>query len=279
MKRNPFRKLTSYRGFFKGSILNVFAFRLEIYGWIAQQICALILMVFLWFAIYSSTGNVTTSINGMTYYQMIYYQAMVIVTTQWTNQSASFDILTDDIREGNVSISLTKPVSYRGRCLSCTLGREVANFVLFALPMFIVISLIFTFGLGMEFPSIWNLLMYLVAGILAIILFDSFDFLLGQFGFVTNSLFGIYIIKNTLIMFLSGGMIPFSFFPESIQPLLNYLPFSGIASTPINIYLGNYSYSESLIKLAISLSWTVGLYVLTVLVNRRMIRHVEVAGG
>lgn len=276
MLKNPFKK---YRGFIKGSILNVFAFKFEIFGWILQSILSLALLVFLWFAIFKEKGDLNTPINGYTYAQMIYYQIMVLITGLWTSQSSSFDLLTDDIREGNISISLTKPVSYRGRCLSCSIGNSIANFFLFALPLYIIAILICTFALNMPFPAWYNIIFYLICGVLAIVLFDSFDFLLGQLGFITNSLFGIYVIKGTLLSFLSGAMIPFSFFPGWMRDILIYLPFTGLSSTPINIYLGYYTITDSLIKLSISFGWAVVIYFLSIYANHIMIKHAEVAGG
>ncbi len=263
----------------KGSILNVFAFKFEIFGWVFQSLLSLALLVFLWFAIYQETGDMNTEINGFTYSEMISYQAIVLISGLWITQSSSFDILTDDIRDGNISISLTRPVSYRGRCLSCSIGTSIANFCLFAVPIYIIATIILTLVLNMPLPQWYNVIFYLIGGIIALVLFDSFDFLLGQLGFLTNSLFGIYVIKMTIFSFLSGSMIPFAFFPDWMQVVLEYLPFSGLSSTPVNIYLGNYTIYETLIKLALSLGWGVVIYTISVLANHAMIKHTEAAGG
>ncbi len=95
-----------------------FAFKFEIVGWVVQSLLSLVLLVFLWFAIYEEAGGLDAQINGFTYSQMIYYQTIVLISGLWITQSSSFDILTDDIRDGNIAVSLTRPVSYRGRCLS-----------------------------------------------------------------------------------------------------------------------------------------------------------------
>lgn len=74
-------------------------------------------------------------------------------------------------------------------------------------------------------------------------------------------------------------MIPFSFFPGWIQEVLNYLPFSGLSSTPVNIYLGNYAIYETLIKLFLGLGWSIIIYALSVYANHVMIKHAEAVGG
>jgi len=147
---NHFKK---YRVFVKGSILNVFAFKFEIIGWVVQSLLSFALLVFLWFVIYKEAGGLEAEINGFTYGQMIYYQTIVLISGLWTTQSSSFDILTDDIRDGNISISLTRPVSYRGRCLSCSIGTSIANFCLFALPIYLIATILLTFVLNVPLPE------------------------------------------------------------------------------------------------------------------------------
>jgi len=274
MRKNPFRK---YRGFFKGEFLNLLAFRFEILIWALQGFLNIGVMVFLWLAIYKENGG--ASINGFTYLQMITYLVMSALTSQWVTNGVSFHEVGRDISQGNIAVSLTKPVSYRGKSFFSTLGGMVGNFILFFLPAFLVAEAIFTFGLGLPFPQWSNLLLYLVAGLAGVVISDSFDFLLAQLGFVTNSLFGIMLIKNAIFSFLSGGLIPFTFFPAWAQSFLSYLPFSGLASTPVNILLGRYDLVSSFIYLGVAVGWAIALYLASVFANRQMIKHVESAGG
>lgn len=276
MRINPFKK---YHGFLKGSLLNLFAFRFEIIGWALQETLTLFIMFFLWISIYKENGGLDTQINGYDYRTLLYYLTMISVSSAWMGRSASFDILTDDIRDGNIAISLTKPVSYRARCFFTSIGQDIGEFLIFFIVPYLVTLLVFCFGLGCAWPIWYNVIFYLIAGFFAIAINDSFEFLIGQLGFVTNSLFGIYIIKASIFSFLSGATIPYSFFPEWAQNILAYLPFAGLASDPINIYLGVYDIKTTLIRLGVSGAWAVGMYLVSSFANDQMIRHVEVAGG
>jgi ABC-2 type transport system permease protein len=274
MRPNPFRK---YHGFIKGSFLNFVAFRTEILGWVLQDIITLFIMVFLWFAIYKESSNET--INGFTYPQMMMYLVTASLSAQWIANGTTFQEIGQDISQGNIATSLTRPVSYRGQKFATSLGSVLGNFLIFFLPMALIAFLIFTFGLGQPAPTWYNMLLYLVAGFLAIVILDSFDFMVAQLGFLTNSLFGIFLIKSCIITFLSGAAIPFSFFPSWAQPVLECLPFSGLASTPINILLGRYDWATTGIRLGVSLAYAILLYLLSELTNVLMVRHVESAGG
>lgn len=274
MPQNPFKK---YHGFIRGAFLDFFAFRTEILGWVLQDLVTLFIMVFLWLAIFKENAN--AAINGFTYPEMMAYLVVASISGQWINNGNTFSSVNDDISEGQISTWLTKPVSYRGKNFACSLGNCLGNFVLFFLPLALIALLVFTWGLGLPFPAWYNILFYLLAGFLAIVILDSLDFLIAQLGFLTNSLFGIFIIKAALFAFLSGSAIPYSFFPEWAQAIMPYLPFAGLSSTPVNLLLGRMSLSESLTSLLLSFAWAVLLYFLSVYANHRMIKHVVAVGG
>jgi ABC-2 type transport system permease protein len=274
MPRNPFRK---YLGFIRGTFLNFFAFRSEILGWVMQDIVTLFIMVFLWFAIFKENGNST--INGFTYPEMMAYLVAASLSGQWINNGSTFHSVNEDICEGQISAWLTKPLSYRGKNFACSPGDCLGNFLLFFLPLALLAILIFTFFLGLPFPQWYNILFYLMAGFLAIVILDSLDFLIAQLGFLTNSLFGIFIIKAAIFSFLSGSVIPYAFFPTWAQQIMPYLPFAGLSSTPVNLLLGRESLGQSALSLALFLGWAFGLYVLSVYANHRMIKHVISVGG
>jgi len=274
MRPNPFKK---YLGFVKGSFLDVLAFRVEILAWVLQGVLSVVILVFLWFAIYQQSGG--TSINSFTYPEMISYLIMASLTNQWVSNGDTFSGVSRDITRGDIATSLTRPLSYRGRYYAASFGSLIANFVLFFLPLYIISQFVFVYSLGLAWPLWYNVLFYLLAGLLGMTITDSFDFIIAQLGFKTNSLFGIFLMKLALFSFLSGAAIPFSFFPSWAQPWLPYLPFSGLSSTPINLFLGRYSLIEALRSLAVSAGWALVLYLLSSLTNSLMIKHVESVGG
>jgi ABC-type uncharacterized transport system, permease component len=234
-------------------------------------------LVFLWFAIYQQNGD--ASINSFTYPQMISYLIMASLTNQWIGNSDTFSGVSRDITRGDIATSLTRPLSYRGRYYAASFGSLLANFFLFFVPLFVICQFVFVYALGLAWPLWYNVIFYLLAGLLGMTIIDSFDFIIAQLGFKTNSLFGIFIMKLALFSFLSGAAIPFSFFPSWAQPFLPYLPFGGLSSTPLNIFLGRFSPLESLQWLAVSAGWAVVLYSLSLLTNNLMIKHVESVGG
>ena len=284
--------MRKYRGFIKASFLEVFAFRFDIWSWIVQDILTVICTVFLWLAIYAQQDS-GVSISGYKEAELIGYMVFISLSLTWSGATNTFRNVGDDIYQGNIANSLTKPIHYRRWQFFNAIGQMLANFTLFFLPMLVVsalfLQLIFASngGLGAIFSSFswWNVPFYLIARLLALVITDSLDFIIAQLSFLTKSVFGLMIIKSTIFAFLSGGMIPFSFFPKGVQEALAYLPFASLASTPVNLLLGRYSLTSSVplqnawFVLGLSALYAIALYAASEMACAKMIRHVESAGG
>ena len=85
--------------------------------------------------------------------------------------------------------------------------------------------------------------------------------------------------ENALLSFLTGQLIPLSFFPEVIQRVFDFLPFSSMVYAPTMIYLGKYSGNELMFVLFGQLVWVVILYVLGSLIWKRVTKRLVVLGG
>ena len=106
-----------------------------------------------------------------------------------------------------------------------------------------------------------------------------FDFCFGMVAFFTTYIFGMLMAKEALMSFLTGQLIPLSFFPGVVQKIFEFLPFSSMVYTPVMIYLGKYSGNELWFVLLRQAAWVVILYVLGDLIWRRVTKRLVVLGG
>lgn len=74
-------------------------------------------------------------------------------------------------------------------------------------------------------------------------------------------------------------MIPLWFMPEGVKRVLEFLPFSSIYFTPVQIYLGQLTYGEIAFKCGIQIVWIALIYLLGDLLWRRGQRKLIVQGG
>jgi ABC-2 type transport system permease protein len=97
--------------------------------------------------------------------------------------------------------------------------------------------------------------------------------------FFTTYIFGMLMAKEAIMSFLCGQLIPLSFFPEVVQKVFEFLPFSSMVYTPVMIYLGKYQGVELLLVLAKQALWVVILYALGSLIWKQVVKRLVVLGG
>lgn len=85
--------------------------------------------------------------------------------------------------------------------------------------------------------------------------------------------------KEALLAFLTGQLIPISFFPEILQNIFQYLPFSSMIYTPVMIYLGKYTGQTLYFMLLRQFIWVILLYVLGSLIWKKVTKRLVVLGG
>ena len=80
-----------------------------------------------------------------------------------------------------------------------------------------------------------NILMFIVALVFAYLISFLIDFLIGLISFYTESIWGISITKEAVVLLLSGAVIPLPFFPDIIRRVVELLPFKAIYHIPLNM--------------------------------------------
>lgn len=269
--------MKKYFAFTKAGILDGFAYKFSAFGWVLGDIVSLFVLFFLWQAVYKNSP--TETINGMTFNDMIAYLILARVTTALVFSSMSFWIIGEDIYEGNIAISLIRPINYRYRLLSSSFGSFLSTTVLMFIPLWILAMLLLHFTIGFPIPRLGTHLLFIVSILLSFVIADSLNFLIGEIAVFTNALFGLMITKNIMMSFLSGSLLPSSYFPVWLNNILKYLPFQSMVEKPIMIFLGRLSPSEIVSSLLIQVMWVVILSVLCNLSFNRIKKRVVSVGG
>ena len=106
------------------------------------------------------------------------------------------------------------------------------------------------------------------------------DFFVGSICLYTESIWGINIMKQVIVLLFSGATIPLAFFPDRLQSIAYRLPFQSIYNTPLRILLmQTVDLCEVSRMLLLQLFWCIMLTVLTSLFWRVSIRQITVNGG
>ena len=232
---------------------------------------SLIIYYFLWQSIYSYTGQ--DVIRGFTFNAMIQYYvlSMIVGFFVWCDVDKW---MSQDIRRGHIITMFTYPMRFLWQHLAFEIGMNTLGILLEMIPVFAIGFLFF----GLETAPVFNFIAFLFSIVLAFFLAFFVSFNVGLSAFWLKKIEGLRRVRRTLVVFLSGGMIPLSFFPLWAQFVSKFLPFEYIRYVPIQIYLGKYSVSGTIGMLALQLVWIILLYLLSQAVYKKAFKQFAGAG-
>lgn len=231
---------------------------------------------FLWMAIYgNSSSNV---LGGFTKNEMIIYVFISYITAHISTISISWDVA-DDVMQGTIAMNLIKSIEYRWRLLAQAFGQMVYRMLFPSVIILGTLELYKFKSLGIGFTPIWNIVLFFLSTFMSFLIFVLFDFCFGMISFFTTYFWGANIIKNCILNFLTGALIPLSFFPAVLQKVFDYLPFASMNYVPVMIYLGKYSRNEIVFVLVKQAAWVIILYILGSAIWRKVTKRLIVLGG
>ena len=261
--------------------MDLMAYKFHMITWLIVTAFQVLSVFFLWVAVYKNSPHAV--INGYTFKEMISFMVMINIFNYIAFDGYTGDVISDEVSDGTIANSFIKPISYRVRFMATNLGVLGAKIVVFGLPMFTISYVIFALLGFIVIESIGtfllSLLLFLIALILASMLYDAISYIFGVLSFYTTAYFGLYMLKETTIQFLSGTLVPLAFFPAGMYKVLRYLPFAGMAENPVLILLMRDSPLVALQKIAIAIAWLVTIELFGALLFRHASKKVTVGGG
>lgn len=270
------RSLGVYVPFAKSEIQRALAYRLSFLGGILGNVLQILIACYLWTAIFASTT--ATSLNGFTKNDMIIYIIFSTLTAMTIGGGTEW-IIGGEVQSGEIAINLIRPINYQARLLSQAFGRITWQFTTVFVPIWVGLTIFQYFTSGKLPPHIGTIFIYFVSLFFSFIIWFFFNFCFGLLSFYVTYIWGLNVLKNAVVRFVSGFVIPIVFFPVWFQRIITFLPFASTNYTPVMIYLNKYSASETLKVLLIQVLWIIILYVCSVFFWRKATKKLTIMGG
>lgn len=179
----------------------------------------------------------------------------------------------DELAEkGDLYQFLTRPLSLYKWLLAKSFSDKLVP-VIFVLP--ILCLLLFSFPQYSSHFNLLNILISLVALVLAFVLSFNVSYLVGLFCFWLDEFWAVANLKFVIVSFFSGSVLPYVFFPSWLSSLLFYTPFPYLASWFSKVFNG----SSSLLEFGILIFWIILSYLLASLLEAEAIKHYSYVGG
>jgi len=260
-----------YLALLKTSFQNSLAYRADFLFWGANELLDTLIFLFILITIF---GN-KQSIAGFTLPETVTYLIGVGLIASIIFTWVGFD-LEQDIREGRLSNTLTKPMNYPLARAFATMAGKPFDVII---RLFVYLSVAFFFREKIIVNETFlTLLIFIISIFFAFIINYLINFCFGCIAFWTTTSRGMFGILRTVIAVFSGGYAPIAFFPDWFQNSANLMPFIYTRYFPMLIYLEKMTIIKMLEGIAIQIFWIGILLVFSNIIWAKGIRKYEGVG-
>lgn len=220
---------------------------------ILQALIQFSVMLFLWQAVFRESP----AVNGYQFHEIVAYYFGVTLLSYFCFFAIDWEI-NQDIHSGQFGQVLLKPCSLLTYYFVKMLGNRLATLIFAVFPLGLIGCFIFR-NTPYNFTMITGVFTLLTI-FLAMVLWFFLAFSVAMLAFWLENIFFILTVKEILVEFFAGMLIPISFFPKSIQQILLFLPFRYLAYEPLQIINGLYASQQAIKILVIQLMWILALF-------------------
>ena len=236
----------------------------------------LIAILSVWRTIYAGK-NPGSTVGSYTLAQMISYYLLITVVDALTAVNEDDWQIAADIKDGNISQFLLKPIDYLWYRLCLFFSGRLTYLAVAAAPL-----ALFVFWLRRYFvlPPDWATLgWFLLSTWLTAMLqfFSSYAMAMLAFWVLEVSTFIFILFAFEYIA--SGHLFPLDILPPGLQHALQYTPFPYQLYFPVSIYMGKAKSADLARGLAIQALWVLAAYALARLAWNRGIKRYSAVGG
>ncbi len=222
----------------------------------------------------SDPGSFPMTFSAMAAYIWL-QQAFLMFFSAWTLENELFD----SIREGSIAYELCRPISVYDMWFARSVALRLSRAALRCFPILLLAILLpepFRLHLAAS-PSIW--FWFLVTLIMGLLMMVAYCMLMYVLAFFTISGDGLRTVMVFGVDFLAGAIIPLPFMPETVQRVLELLPFAGMQNVPLRIFSGDLTGAPMLRAVLLQVFWLAVLIVLGKCLCKIAERRIVVQGG
>lgn len=210
----------------------------------------LILAYAIWRSIFAIRG--LTEIGGFSFHQMMFYYLLTPMVSR-VSHGAEMGFVSQEIYDGSLTRFLVYPISF----LAYKLVQYVAQSLVFSIQLW---GVLFCFAVFISYGDAavsWQAcVLGSVSMFLGGVLYFMMLAILEMVAFWADQVWSLTVMLRFAILFLGGGLVPLTLFPEWSRHWVEILPFSFLVSFPVNSFMGRIAGWDWLAGVGVLLSWT-----------------------
>ena len=232
-------------------------------------------VLFLWRTIYEGKGAGAT-VSTYTLAQMISYYLLVTVVDALTAVNEDDWQIAADIKDGNISQFLLKPVDYLWFRFSLFVSGRVTYLAVAFIPILLFILFLRQYFV---FPADWATLgLFFVSLAMTAMLQFFLSYMMAMLAFWVLEVSTFIFILYAFEYIASGHLFPLDILPPALEQALYLTPFPYQLAVPVGIYMGKISGGELVTRLVMQAGWVVLAYLLARFAWHRGIRKYAAVG-
>jgi ABC-2 type transport system permease protein len=253
---------------------NTLVYRANFFVRAAFGLIPLLATIYLWRAVYRGRPG---DVAGYSLAGMISYYLLVMIVDTLTAVNEDDWQIAADIKDGNISQFLLKPIDYLAYRLCLFLSGRIVFTAVSFLPVGLFIFFMrkymvappnaLALGCALFSTMLTGLLQFFMSYTMALAAFWLLE--------VSTLIFIIFAFE-----YLAGGhLFPLNILPPAFEQALNFTPFPYLLFFPVSVYLGQVKGAALWEGLGMEAAWTLFFYLLARLVWSRGIRKYSAVGG
>ena len=187
--------------------------------------------------------------------------------------------ITTMIKNGDIAYELCKPGNLYLKWYFKIYGSKLSNVTLRFFPV-ILITIFFPkpYNLCMP-PNIYSFIGFIITLFIGSFLITAFVTLLHVLMFYTIDAEGVLNCFRVIAELFAGMIVPIPLLPGFLRKISSFLPFQYISDIPYRIYVGLISFDKILFVIIIQIFWLVLVFILGLILTKRLLKKVVVQGG
>jgi ABC-2 type transport system permease protein len=236
----------------------------------------LIAMLYVWQKIYSDKP-VGAQIGAYSFAEMVSYYLLTTIVDALTAVNEDDWQIAADIKDGNISQFLVKPVDYLGYRLCLFFSGRVTYVAVAAVPLGIFVLCLHRYFVLPH--DVLALALFLFSCVLTALLQFFMSYAMAMLAFWVLEVSTFIFILFAFEYLASGHLFPLDILPPAIERVLYFTPFPYQLYFPVSIYMGKTSGMELARGLGIQCAWVIASYLLARFAWHRGIKKYGAAGG
>ncbi len=236
----------------------------------------LVAILYVWRTIYESKGA-AAKVGDYALPEMISYYLLVTIVDALTAVNEDDWQIAADIKDGNISQFLMKPIDYLTYRLCLFFSGRLTYVAVAAIPLSLFVLSLHDYFLGPKSLAVFGL--FLVSTALTALLQFFVSYALAMLAFWVMEVSTFIFIVYAFEYIASGHLFPLDILPKSIASIFFFLPFPYQLYFPVSIYMGKSTGAELVAGLGVQLAWVLIAYAFARFAWARGISKYSAAGG